>query len=130
MLFLVVAGFLLYWERLKDLATTVTALGPTEMVQEEPTTAEETSFTLEEEPTIAEEASAGSPEEESGVRVFVSVVSAEGVGISVLEDGQLTRGAGQATSGRGKNADRANRCNRPPADQVAGGAHRGRAWTA
>jgi hypothetical protein len=89
MLFLIVAGFLLYWERIKDFATTSTVPGPTEVVQEEPTTAEESSSTLEEEPTIAEEAIAGSPEEENGVRVLVSVVSAEGVGLSVLEDGQL-----------------------------------------
>jgi cytoskeletal protein RodZ len=56
-LFLVgVAGFLLYLDQIKGLATTVAAPGPTEVVQEEePTTAEETSSPPEEEPTIAEE---------------------------------------------------------------------------
>jgi hypothetical protein len=89
MLFLVsVAGFLLYWDQIKDLATVVTVPEPTEVVQEEPTTAEETSPPLEEEPTIDEETT-GSPEEENGVRVVVSVVSAGGVGLSILEDGQL-----------------------------------------
>ena len=88
MLFLVVAGFLLYWDQIKDLTTTLTAPGPTEVVQEEPTTAEETSSPLEEEPTIAEETT-GSSEEKNGVRVVVSVVSAGGVGLSILEDGQL-----------------------------------------
>jgi hypothetical protein len=87
MLFLVVAGFLLYGDQIKDLTTTLTAPGPTE-VQEEPTTAEETSSPLEEEPPIAEETT-GSPEEKNGVRVVVSVVSAGGVGLSILEDGQL-----------------------------------------
>jgi hypothetical protein len=87
MLFLV-AGFLLYWNQIKDLATIVTTSGPTEVVQEEPTTVEETSSPLEGEPTIAE-GTTGSPEEENGVRVVVSVVSAGGVGLSILEDGQL-----------------------------------------
>jgi hypothetical protein len=87
MLFLVVAGSLLYWEQIKDLTTTLTAPGPTE-VQEELTTAEETSSPLEGEPTIAEETT-GSPEEKNGVRMVVSVVSAGGVGLSILEDGQL-----------------------------------------
>jgi len=87
MLFLVVAGFLLYWDQIKDLTTSLTAPGPTE-VQEEPTTAEETSSLLEGEPPIAEETT-GSPEEKNGVRVVVSVVSAGGVGLSILEDGQL-----------------------------------------
>ena len=72
--FLVVAGFLLYRNQIKDLATTGTAPGPTEVVQEEPTTAEETT---------------GSSEEENGVRVVVGVVGAGGVGLSILEDGQL-----------------------------------------
>jgi hypothetical protein len=85
MLFLVVAGFLLYWDQIKDLATTVTA---PEVVREEPTTVEETSSPLEGEPTIAQE-STGPPEEENGVRVVVSVVGAGGVGLSILEDGQL-----------------------------------------
>jgi hypothetical protein len=59
------------------------------VVQEEPTTAEETSSPLEEEePTTAEETT-GSPEEENVVRVVVSVVSAGGVGLTILEDGQL-----------------------------------------
>jgi hypothetical protein len=88
MLFLVVAGFLLYWDQIKDVATTVTSPNPTEVVQEEPTTVEETSSPLEEEPTIAEE-TMGSPKEENGVRVLVSVVSPGGVGLSILEDGQL-----------------------------------------
>ncbi|MDX6381919.1 MAG: cytoskeleton protein RodZ [Rubrobacteraceae bacterium] len=87
MLFLV-AGFLLYWNQIKDLDTIVTTPGPTEVVQEEPTTVEETSSPLEGEPTIAE-GTTGSPEEENGVRVVVSVVSAGGVGLSILEDGQL-----------------------------------------
>jgi hypothetical protein len=87
MLFLV-AGFLLYWNQIKDLATIVMTSGPTEVVQEEPTTVEETSSPLEGEPTIAE-GTTGSPEEENGVRVVVSVVSAGGVGLSILEDGQL-----------------------------------------
>jgi hypothetical protein len=87
MLFLV-AGFLLYWNQIKDRATIVTTPGPTEVVQEEPTTVEETSSPLEGEPTIAE-GTTGSPEEENGVRVVVSVVSAGGVGLSILEDGQL-----------------------------------------
>jgi hypothetical protein len=87
MLFLVV-GFLLYWDQIKDLTTTLTAPGPTEVVQEEPITAEETSSPLEEGPPIAED-TAGSPEEKNGVRVVVSVVSAGGVGLSILEDGQL-----------------------------------------
>ena len=92
MLFLVVAGFLLlyYWDQSKDLATTFTAPEPTEVLQEAPTTAEETSSSspLEGEPTIAQETS-GSPEKENGVRVVVGVVSAGGVGLSILEDGQL-----------------------------------------
>jgi hypothetical protein len=91
MLFLVVAGFLLlyYWDQSKDLATTFTAPRPTEVLQEAPTTAEETSSSpLEGEPTIAQETS-GSPEKENGVRVVISVVSAGGVGLSILEDGQL-----------------------------------------
>jgi hypothetical protein len=87
MLFLVVAGFLLYWDQIKDFTTTLTAPEPAEVVQGEPTTAEETS-PLEEEPTIAEDTT-GSPEEKNGVRVAVSVVSAGGVGLSILEDGQL-----------------------------------------
>jgi hypothetical protein len=74
MLFLVVAGFLLYRDQLKDLDTTDTAPGPSEMVREEPTTAEETT---------------GSSEEENGVRVVVSVVGTGGVGLSILEDGRL-----------------------------------------
>jgi len=41
-----------------------------------------------EEPTTAE-AATPSPREESGVRVLVSIVSDGGVGLSILEDGQL-----------------------------------------
>jgi hypothetical protein len=74
MLFLVFAGFLFYWDQLKDREATVTAAGSTEMVQEEPTTTEETS---------------GSSEEENGVRVVVSVVGARAVGLSIREDGRL-----------------------------------------
>ena len=75
MLFLVVAGLLFYWDQIfKGLTTTGTAPEPTEVVREEPTTAEE---------------STGPPEEENGVRVVVSVVGAGGVGLNILEDGQL-----------------------------------------
>ena len=83
MLFLVIAGYLRFWDQIKGLGiwdqikglgTTVTAPEPTEVVQEEPTIAEETT---------------GPPEEENGVRVVVSVVGVGGVGLSILEDGQL-----------------------------------------
>ena len=74
MLFLVVAGFLFYWDQIKGLTTTGTAPAPTEVVPEEPTTAEETT---------------GPPQEENGVRVVVSVVGARAVGLTILEDGQL-----------------------------------------
>ncbi len=71
---LAVAGFLLYRNQSKDLPATVAAPGPSESAQEGSTPAEET---------------AGSPEEESGVRVGVSVVGATPVGLSILEDGRL-----------------------------------------
>ncbi len=71
---LLVAGFLLYRNLFNDLATTDTAPGPTEVVQEEPTIAEETT---------------GSSEEENGVRVVVDVVGTRGVGLSIREDGRL-----------------------------------------
>jgi hypothetical protein len=160
-LFLVVAGFLLYWDQIKDLATSVTTLAPTEVGEAEsfpvairvvdspswlkvtvdgqtvldqlgePGFSEEfevereivifadnaeavwvvdegedlgpigegaMSFWistegsepegLQDEPTTAE-ATTPSPEEESGVRVVVSVVSDGGVGVSILEDGLL-----------------------------------------
>jgi uncharacterized protein YpmB len=87
-LFLVLASFLIYWNQIRDLATTVTSPGSTEVVQEEPTTAEETSSPLQWESTVAEETT-GAPEEEDGVRVVVSVVGVGGVGLSILEDGQL-----------------------------------------
>jgi hypothetical protein len=74
MLFLVIAGYLRFWDQIKGLGTTVTAPEPTEVVQEEPTIAEETT---------------GTPEEENRVRVVVSVVGVGGVGLSILEDGQL-----------------------------------------
>jgi hypothetical protein len=74
MLFLVIAGFLRFWDQIKGLGTIVTAPEPTEVVQEEPTIAEETT---------------SPPEEENGVRVVVSVVGIGGVGLSILEDGQL-----------------------------------------
>jgi uncharacterized protein YpmB len=87
-LFLVLASFLIYWNQIRDLATTVTSPGSTEVAQEEPTAAEETSSPLQGESTIAEETT-GAPEEEDGVRVVVSVVGVGGVGLSILEDGQL-----------------------------------------
>ena len=74
LLLIVVAGLLLYRDRLKDRDATVTAAGSTEMVQEEPTT---------------EETSGSSEEESNGVRVVVGVVGTRGVGLSIREDGQL-----------------------------------------
>lgn len=74
MLFLVVAGLLFYWDQIKGVTTTGTAPEPTEVVPEEPTTAEETT---------------GPPQEENGVRVVVRVVGARAVGLTILEDGQL-----------------------------------------
>lgn len=75
MLFLVVAGLLSYWDQIiKGVATTGTTPEPTEVVPEEPTTAEETT---------------GPPQEENGVRVVVRVVGARAVGLTILEDGQL-----------------------------------------
>jgi cytoskeleton protein RodZ len=52
------------------------------------TTAKETTSSLEVEPTTAEE-TPSSPKEGDGVRVVVEVGSVGGVGLSILEDGQL-----------------------------------------
>lgn len=89
--FLVLDGFLLYkYQQSLRSAGEITPDAPVEEASSspktEPTAAKETTSSVEAEPTTAEETT--SSEEEDGVRVVVEVADA-GVGLIILEDGQL-----------------------------------------
>ncbi len=91
--FLVLDGLLLY--RYQQSLRSAEESAPNAPLEEttsslgaEPTTAKETTSSLGVEPTTAEKTSS-SPKEGDGVTVVVEVGSVGGVGLSILEDGQL-----------------------------------------
>jgi cytoskeleton protein RodZ len=91
--FLVLDGLLLY--RYQQSLRSAEESAPNAPLEEttsslgaEPTMAKETTSPLGVEPTTAEKTSS-SPKEGDGVRVVVEVGSVGGVGLSILEDGQL-----------------------------------------
>lgn len=91
--FLILDGFLLYRYQ-QSLRSTEESVSnapiqeTTTSPKAETTPAEETTSSPKVAPTPAKETTS-SPEEEDGVRVAVEVVSADSVGLSILEDGQL-----------------------------------------
>jgi cytoskeletal protein RodZ len=92
--FLILDGFLLYRYQQslrapEESASNAPIQETTTSPKAETTPTEETTSSPKEEPTPAKETTSSLEEEEDGVRVVVEVAGAGGVGLSILEDGQL-----------------------------------------
>ena len=92
--FLILDGFLLYrYQQSLQSTEQSTPNAPTQETtapsKAETTPTEKTASSPKVEPTSAEEETTSPIEEEDGVRVVVEVTNAGGVGLSILEDGQL-----------------------------------------